>query len=398
MTGPFEVHVLRSQEDWQSLSDPWNAILAAHSAGVNDLDLTAGFDWMLTLWETHLRSGTVEFLALRENHDVVGILPLHRFQRQIRRITCQSVAPISELYSGRTGFLLREPSVAALETLFTCLRCQLEPWDVFELTTVRGSIHDKLLHELASVHRLPLRVIEEQSSPYVVLQESWERHFATLPKKFRSTIRNGEKRLRERGNLAYRECRSPKDAADFHEAVLEVEKGSWKHAAGTSIAAKPMQEAFHRDITVRAAKRGLFSGHLLLLDDRPVAYVMGLLYNGVFLDLKESYKESLREASPAHVLKNFIFAQLYERKATVYDFMGKCEEYKMKWTDKIYCRATYLLFNRTLRGKAARWLSAIGATRPPLAATASPRAQSKESNRPSELLNGEDRSISILRA
>jgi CelD/BcsL family acetyltransferase involved in cellulose biosynthesis len=225
-------------------------------------------------------------------------------------------------------------------------------------------VQEKLFLEMTAANAFQVRPIEEQHSPFISLQDKWERHFAGLPKKFRATIRNGGKRLRERGELGYRECVGPQAVADFNAAVIEIEKDSWKGPAGTSIASNPVHEAFHRAITERAAENEFFSGHLLLLDQQPIAYVMGMLYNGVFLDLKESYRNTFREMSPGHVLKNFLFARLYERKVLLYDFMGNCEEYKMKWTDRTYCRVTYLFFNKTLRGKAAGWLSLLRPTKP----------------------------------
>jgi hypothetical protein len=35
--------------------------------------------------------------------------------------------------------------------------------------------------------------------------------------------------------------------------------------------------------------------------------------------------------------------------------MGLCEEYKLRWTDKTYQRSTFILYNKTLTARAARW-------------------------------------------
>jgi CelD/BcsL family acetyltransferase involved in cellulose biosynthesis len=347
----------RFEQEWEVLRTGWNAMLARDSAGVEALDFTASFEWALTLWQTHWNTGEVEIVVLREGATIVGILPLYRFGKSVRRIPCRMVAPIWELYSGRTGFLLRTLAPEYLRLMFSTLRTQVRPWDLLSLTVVQGSQYERLFHDMAAAAGLRAKPVENFRSPYIPLQDSWEKHFASLPKKLRSTIRNGEKRLRASGEVAYRECRTPEDAIAFNAAVAQIERDSWKEAAGTSIAANPVHEAFHQCMTVRAAESGAFSGHLLLLNQEPIAYVMGTLYNGVFLDLKESYRNSLREMSPGHALKNFVFPKLIEQKATVYDFMGQCEDYKMKWTDKTYRRTTYLLFNDTIRAKAASWLS-----------------------------------------
>jgi hypothetical protein len=354
------VDVLRATQAWGELRGAWDDIVALQSAGIQDLDITAGLDWAMTLWETHLTAGEIEVLVVREGTHISGILPLYRSAKRIRRIPCRNLSQLPELYSGRAGLLLRDARPEALQQMFTHLHTHTPGWDVFTITLLRGSVQEKLFIEFAAANGLAARIIEEQFSPYIFLKGTWEQHFASLPKKLRSTIRNGEKRLRERGELTYRECRTPQEAEIFNSAVEEIERDSWKEAAGTSIASNRVHEAFHRAITIRAAKGGFFSGHLLLHGQQPIAYVMGLLYNGVFLDLKESYRNTFRETSPAHVLKSYLFTRLYEQQATLFDFMGKCEEYKMKWTDKTYCRSTYLLFNNTARGKLARWVGSLG--------------------------------------
>jgi len=358
--GSSIVEVLPALQSWAELRAAWDDCVARQSAGIQDLDITAGIDWAMTLWETHLGAGDIQILILRQGGECAGILPLYRSGKRVRRIPCRNLSQLPEIYAGRAGFLLREPNPEALQQMFTYVRTQIPAWDVLTITLLRGSVHEKLFLELAAANGLATRVIEVQFSPYISLQKDWEQHFASLPKKFRSTIRNGEKRLRERGELSYREYRTPQEAEEFNSAVEEIEQDSWKEAAGTSIASNPVHAAFHRAITIRAAAHGFFSGHLLLHDQHPVAYVMGLLYNGVFLDLKESYRNTFREMSPGHVLKSFLFARLYEQQATLFDFMGRCEEYKMKWTDKTYCRSTYLLFNNTARGTLARWVGSLG--------------------------------------
>jgi len=330
----FAAETLVPPAVWEKLRGPWAELLAKQSDTVLDLDVTAGLDWAQVLWETHLASGPIEVLALQEGGTIQSILPLFRRSKTIRKLPFRGIGLLTELYSGRSGFLLGEQSAELLGESLEGIGSKTPAWDVFSLTLLQDSPSERLVETVASTAGFSLQLIEKQYSPYIPFQKNWAEHFAALPKKFRSTIRNGEKRLRDRGQLTYRECLTADDARDFNSAVLDIERDSWKEAAGTSIAANPVHEAFHRAITVRAAERGFFSGHLLLLD------------------------------SPSHVLKNFIFARLYEQGATVFDFMGNCEEYKMKWTDKTYCRNTYLLFNNTLRGRLAARLSSMGRPAP----------------------------------
>ena len=348
------LRVVTSYEDCASLRTAWNEILAGQSGDISQLDVTCSFEWAMTLWRNHLEKNPQRILVLESDGYISGIVPLYQFRKQIHGLPCRVLAPFTELYSGRSGFLLREPHRAQFAAVFGDLNAAVRDWDAFQFTLVKDSLQH---HEFLGWQQETGAACEEigtQPSPYIVLQDNWEQHFASLPKKFRSTIRNGEKRMCDHGRLEYREFRGEADLDFFAAAALEIERDSWKEAAGTSLTANRLQEAFHTDLLQSAGQSGMLSCHLLLLDNEPVAYIYGLLHNGVFSDLKESYKTQYREMSPGHVLKAFTFQSLYQHRGRIYDFMGACEDYKMKWTEKTYSRVSYFLYNRTTRAWAAR--------------------------------------------
>ena len=346
--------VLTTYDECSPLRTSWNDMVAAQSGEILQYDVTSTFEWVVTLWSNHLEGKGVRVLVLETDREVAGILPLHHFRKQVHGIRCHAIAPLTELYSGRTGFLLREPRSEQFEAVLRPLLDFEQNWDVFQFTLVDDSAQTREFFSWQANSDFACEEIQRHTSPYIVLQKNWDQHFASLPKKFRSTIRNGEKRMREIGRLEYRQFRDSAEINMFADAMLEIERDSWKESAGTSLTANRLQEAFHTQLLRSAADAGWFCGHLLLLDGEPAAYIYGLLYNGIFSDLKESYKSRFREMSPGHVLKAFVFQSLYAHETRLYDFMGVCEEYKMKWTDKTYSRTTYLLYNRTARAWAAR--------------------------------------------
>lgn len=353
---PLRIEILRSSEESRHVREFWNKIVLEHSGTIEQLDLTSSYEWVRSLWESHLQTQVPTVLVLWKEQEIVGLMPLRTFRRNVRGISCRSFEPVSELYSGRTGFLFRSPQPDLLLTVLNGLEKELGHWDTFSTTVVQGSVDEFALLEAARRGNWHTLVLWRGSSPYIQFHENWASHFAALPKKLRSTMRNGEKRLRERGRLSYREFLSPESLSEFNDAANSIEVDSWKSASGTAIASNPIHEAFHTTLSSRAAENGWFSGHVLFLDEHPIAYILGLLHRGVFLDLKESYRSQFREMSPGHVLKSFAFASLYQKQTTCYDFMGACEDYKMKWTDRVYTRVTYLLFNNTLRSRLARLL------------------------------------------
>jgi CelD/BcsL family acetyltransferase involved in cellulose biosynthesis len=225
------------------------------------------------------------------------------------------------------------------------------PADVLVLTFVEHSAAHEAVLDAARSISLPVRTISETRSPYIDLPDSWESLIHRLPKKMRWNLRKSRRDMESKGALIYRHYASQAEAHQFMELVREIETQSWKQAAGTSITASELQQRFYDELIVHASVEGAFSGHALLLDGQPVAYILGLSNgDGVFLDLKESFDQSYAQFSPGNLLKQFALPYLISSGVRIYDFMGECEPYKMRWTDTTYNRITLAVYRRTLAG------------------------------------------------
>src|SRR5579862_1075259 len=197
----LKMEILDSREATSELRDVWDQFVLENSGSVEQLDLTNSFAWTMSLWESHLQGQTPTVVIIRQDQKIVGLLPIRKFRRTIRSVSCRSFEPVSELYSGRTGFLFHDRQPDLLFTLLKDLKRTLGEWDTFSATVVEGSVHESLLLEAARRGQWHNLVLARVSSPYIPFLDSWDSHFASLPKKLRSTMRNGEKRLRERGEL-----------------------------------------------------------------------------------------------------------------------------------------------------------------------------------------------------
>ncbi len=350
----LKFRILRSPEEWTQLRGSWDTMVQSQSSSISGLDVTSTFIWAETLWGNHLGRTGLEVLVAESDNGIEALIPYHLGSKTVHSIRCRSLAPITELYSGRCGFLLREPRLEILEAVLNELREHVPSWDVFLFTLVEDSPSDLLLRELEGRDGLRLERISSQRSPYIVLDKPWEEYFASLPRKFRWNLRNFEKKMKGAGEVSHRVFESGSDSGEFLSRMQEIERASWKEEAGSSLTANPLQESFHGRLLRAAADQGWFSGHVLEFRGEPVAYVYGLLYGNVFYDLKESYKSTYRDFGPGHVLKLSLMEQLFTRRVAFYDYMGLCEEYKLRWTDKTYSRSTFLLYNRTLAARAAR--------------------------------------------
>lgn len=358
--------------DWAAehaaLQEQWLELLLASAPDSLALDVTTTAEWSESLRHSHLDGSPMRVAVAREGEAVTGIFPYFRQVERVRGLPCRKLLAISQLYSGRNRLLSREPRAFADALLDALLRDE-PPWDWLSVTLGEGSESLLGLSEAAARRGLDVEVVSVAESPYIELPEDWDRYFDSLGKKFRWLLRNSRKKLSEAGRLEYRAYRSEAEVPALLEAIYEIEKASWKEDSGSSITLNASQQRFYELFSPAAARRGWLSGHVLTLDDEPIAYIYGIQLGAVFHDLKESYKQAVRDHSPGHVLKMFAMPDMIADGVRVYDFCGKCDAFKMKWTDLTYRRCDLVVHNRTVRARLLRTVgrmrSALGIGGPP---------------------------------
>lgn len=348
----LEASVLRGWEPLFAHSHEWHEILRSSCNRVDGPDATASPTWARALAATRLKDAAVDTAVVARDGRIVALAPTFRRSGGSFPLRQRELRLITEAHAGRTNLLVENDDPAVTELLLSQLMRGVPPWDVFVLSVVKDSRGHAALVRAAASLGVPLRTLAAHSSPYIELEPSWDALLAALPKKMRWTIRKSEKSLAELGEVTYEEVTTPDRAGPLLAAIYEIEQKSWKEQSGTSITAQAGQRAFYEALVPEAARAGILSGHVLRLDGKPIAYILGIAAgDGVFLDQKESFDLAYSEHSPGHVLKHFAIDRLLSRGVSLYDLMGECEPYKMRWTSKTYTRLTLALYNRTLGGR-----------------------------------------------
>lgn len=350
----MQIRLIERGEAYEAIKDSWDHLVLKHSSGIFQFDVTATYDWAMTLWDNHLSKKNEQILILEEGDQVKGIIPLYRAEKCLRSVTCRQISPLYELYSQRCGFLLDDPSEETFAFMMKYLFEKVQDWDVFEFTLVDGSTSDHRFKQFVEREKVRYELVGTEKSPYMELSASWASFSERLSSKFRSNLRSYEKKLRAVGDLKYKACRNVDEVDGFLVAMFEIERDSWKEMAGTSITGNPVQEAFYKRFISIASERGWFSGHLLWLGDEPVAYIYGLTFNGCFSSMKTSYKAKYQKMGAGHLIRMFALQQLHIDGVKIHDFTGLCEDHKLAWADSTYSRSSYRVYNKSLRAFGAQ--------------------------------------------
>ncbi len=331
------------------LAPHWEALVAEDRDNLFGLDATNGPGWFTALTKTFAAARMTRIVVLRDHGEVVALLPLIA---EPGGLGCRRLTPVTSLYGGRSGFLLKYPDPDLLGALLQAARQAFGPWQSMRVTLVDGSPSERLLRAICP--GLGLRLIEDSGleSPFFPVRSNEQEFMGGMSKGLKQTLRTATNKFRSMGELRMVEIADPASADEALEAILAVDRASWKQAAGSAITSKPTQEAFCRAFFGPALRAGLLYGQVLYLGQAPLAYNYGLLKSGVYSSLNVSQAAEYEALSPGHLVNLHLVNALRERGAVMFDYMGKMEPHKLRWSDqtRVYKKYQVWIYSRSACG------------------------------------------------
>ena len=345
----MKTQIVSAGQGFAALRDAWNELVVDDPTGLLGLDGTSTYEWFDALLATFPEAATVRVVVVRRQGKIVGLLPA--ILGESAWMGSRLISP-TELHGGRNGFRMRDPDSAILAALLKGLDLAWPGWVSLQTTLVAGSESETVLGGVSRSLGSRVAAGELRYSMFFPIQGNSDDFLKGVAKDLRQRIKSAPRKLAALGAVQYHEYRHESQALDLIDAVLRVERLSWKHKAGSAISNVSHQEEFYRAMFPRAMRSGLLYALVVSLDGQPVAYNFGLIRDGVFSSLKISQIESLAKLSLSHMLRFALINRLRSEGVRIIESTGMPEPYKMRWSEasQLYGRRQYLLFNRDLRG------------------------------------------------
>jgi hypothetical protein len=204
-------------------------------------------------------------------------------------------------------------------------------------------------------------VKEGTRSPYFFLPG----HEARLSSKLKQNIRRCVKKL---GGVELDRLTEVSRAA--LDEGLRLEGAAWKDSEGTSIASSAELRHFYHALARLSARRGELSLYFLRAKGRRIAFLFALDDGVTLFALKTGYDPAFADVSPGQILFAEIAREAEHRGLIELDFMGKCDEWKRRWTERTHDHQTLVIYRPTVRG--ASLLVGRELVKPRLPATSKP--------------------------
>jgi CelD/BcsL family acetyltransferase involved in cellulose biosynthesis len=274
-----------------------------------------------------------------DGETMIGALPLVHDHRGLRGLRCDHTPGYD--YCGHPE---------GVDAIWQALRRD-PSWS--ELTLVRVPASSPLairLPSLATADGCPSILRREPAHLYFPLPGFAQR----LSPKFHSNLQRCE---RKAGGVELERIAVP-DRAAFDDA-LAIEAMAWKGAAGTAIEADPRAEHLYRALARLVGRRGRGALYFLRAGGRRIATLVAVEDRRTLYALKIGYAPHAYSLSPGHLLVWKVAADAEARGLQDFDFVGRNDDWKRKWTDRGREQVTIVVYRDTPRGLAHYAMSVL---------------------------------------
>ena len=345
---PITARVRAGFDSLPALEQDWRHLFEAA-----DSEPAVSFEWTQALVRTEIAPTDAGYVVeIRCGDRLVGVVPL--VARAARVFGQQHVVlrPLSELKNTHSDVLVDEPRGDALRAFLEALRTIDRRWDSIRLSKlVDGHAATPQLEEAAvSVGYTPRRRFRK-AAYWLQLPRSLDEYLAARSGKFRNYAKRAEKKLRAAGQLQDIEITTASEFEAGYDALLHVERASWKEPHGTSISARPRQAALFRELGRALATSGALHLQLLTLDGEPIAHNYGCIHRGTYYYLKTSYAACHRPRSPATFLRLSLIEKMIARGLSAIDFCGTPYGWQQQWTATYRWHHVLSIYQNTWRGR-----------------------------------------------
>ncbi len=163
---------------------------------------------------------------------------------------------------------------------------------------------------------------------------SFDDYWSSRGKNLRHNLKRQRNRLQKEGIETHLNIiQKPEDVRDAIEAYGKLESAGWKGEEGTAIEISNSQGRFYVALLEDFCNRKQGCVYQYFYDDELVASDLCIEQAGVFVILKTTYDESISTSSPAFLMRQDSFHEIFgnERIRTV-EFYGRMMDWHTKWS------------------------------------------------------------------
>ncbi len=348
MTPHLHLDVVTDTAGFVALQSQWSQLVerAAHASTF----LTP--EWLLSWWEAYQPPAQLHIMTVRRGEELVGVAPLMivREKRLAIPVRCLRFIGDGSSETDHMDFVLREdlqdPVRAALLDAMGSL-----PWDLAVLSNIpeRSASVSQLT---AWAQRRRYRWEESPAAcPVRSLPDSFEALLATMPSRFRTSVRSTRRKLSAAHRVEFGLHEDPAGFPDALNTLFVNHESRWRARGQSGVFVNDRRRDFYRRLTQRLHERGALRFFFLRLDGRIVAQEYCFAHDGVVYLLQEGFDFELSRDNIGNALRACVFEYLISQRYRAYDFLAGLSRHKLNWADATPNDVTVTIGRSNLRGR-----------------------------------------------
>jgi CelD/BcsL family acetyltransferase involved in cellulose biosynthesis len=277
---------------------------------------------MLESWWSSYAAGK-RFLGLAATEDgrLTALLPLF-LGAGVARFCGHGWANVVDFPTDRVNWTDLVPAVSG----FLGRHSTAALWDIAD---VRG---DTPLFEALSSHTN--RSTPSYPCPIISIGGEWEETYRhALHDRFRRELKKARLQLATRGDLRHLMIDDQHFGlfSELFPQCVDLHRRRFADTYNTSGFSSPRGSGFHKRLLERLIPRGLAMLSCLMLGDRLLAFLFGVVHDRTFIGVVNAFDPEYADCSPGHVNLCFLMQYLNHEGFEHFDFSKGDSLYKRKW-------------------------------------------------------------------
>ncbi len=330
----FTHHVSRITSHFAAMRAEWSELMGSSDAGVFN-----SWEW---LYPWYTRIGADRALHILETRDgegnLLGLMPLCMERRRVMGQTLRRLAFLGETEVGSDYLDVvarRGCEEDVTRTFLQSLRDSADEWDVLDLLDM--DVESRTVRSLREVFRGGAFVVEINEGsicPYeTFVPGETSEDFLRGTRRYDNYVRR-RKWLQKQPGYRIEVTSNPGEVAAPLSEFMSLHALRWAEDGGSQGITGPEVEAFHRDATQLLAECGQLRLYTMMVGDKAVASVYGIVHGGTFIYYQSGRDPEWQSKSVGLVLVGETFKDAIDMGLREYDFLRGVETYKSDWVTR----------------------------------------------------------------
>ena len=316
---------------------------------VSDADfLFSNYNWLLSFWESYgdVFSSKVYIAVEETTQKWLGILPVTTYKTGLFDLytdICSSTA--SEYSDYFSPIIHKKHSNQILPLLLNYFLDKNPNTHLFRLSNI---INNQDLHstieETLTERRMPFTKLLSGCPILKFNNKNKTEIFNSFKKKHRNDITRQLNRLNNVGKLKIKIFQDDFQKEENWYSFLKMYKNRWTNSNQVDQMSRSQNKLFFKNM-LKNLNNAVLHFSALYLDDKPISYHIGFIYNNWFYYYKPTFDIDFSSYSPGKIHIWLLIEKGCEEGWEAFDFLKGFESYKKNWTNDVNNTLTYIISN-----------------------------------------------------